>query len=101
MCGRNRDCLNDDFSFCVSVRGTVLSDECESLLSLVFILKKSFIRCETWLLDTVLFVDRGWPEKVRFSFGRLEVWLDEELNSWVIVVVVVVVLQSDVGLRFE
>lgn len=53
----------------------------------LFIRKKSFIRCETWLLDTVLFVEMGWPEKVRFSFGRDDVWLDDELKSWVIVAV--------------
>lgn len=31
-------------------------------------------------------MDMDWPENTRFSFGRFEVWLDEELNSWVIVV---------------
>jgi hypothetical protein len=45
---------------------------CLLLSELLFIRKKFLILCDTWLLDTVLFVDSGIPLNARFSAGSVE-----------------------------
>jgi hypothetical protein len=78
MVGKNRDCLNDDFSdFGVDVPSLSLL----LLLPRLFIRKKFFSFCGKWLLDGPLrprFDDIVMPVKIRFSGDRgVEEFADE------------------------
>ena len=90
MCGKNRDCRNEDLetefgvevpSLCSLSFGSLGSAAAEEL----FIRKKFLIFCETWLLEplTGRLFESGAPLKVRFSAGIVG-WLDEEPNRCVV-----------------
>lgn len=86
MWGRKRDWRKVDFSF-LGVEVPLPSSECLRVSPLLLMRKKFLMRCETWLSLplTVLLVDRGMPEKVRFSV--MVEWLEvEELKSCVMAV---------------